>query len=258
MKPEKPLGGKAYGSIPHLPGSRTGPGDHCVAPYQASLLTCDTKSSTRTVIVQEKLDGSCVSVLRTESDIIPLVRSGYPADTSQYLQHRMFHDWAMGYRSWFMSSLDPGERVVGEWLAQAHGTRYDLSNNYDKVTADQSVFVPFDVIRGTKRATVQEFYWRFQQSFVLPKILHLGGALPISDAEALLGTHGHHGAIDPAEGVVYRLEDIEKHGKKDGPRRVVLVAKYVRPGKIDGKYLPDVGFNDENFYEEVWNWWPFD
>ena len=25
----KPLGRKAYGSIPHLPGSRLGPGDHC-------------------------------------------------------------------------------------------------------------------------------------------------------------------------------------------------------------------------------------
>lgn len=24
----KPLGGKSYGSIPHLPGSRLGPGDH--------------------------------------------------------------------------------------------------------------------------------------------------------------------------------------------------------------------------------------
>lgn len=37
MKPIKILGFKAYGSIPHLPDSRMGPGDHHCAPGQAKI-----------------------------------------------------------------------------------------------------------------------------------------------------------------------------------------------------------------------------
>lgn len=36
--PTKPLGHKAYGSIPHLPTSRLGPGDHHVTEGQARIL----------------------------------------------------------------------------------------------------------------------------------------------------------------------------------------------------------------------------
>lgn len=35
----KPLGQKAYGSIPHLPGSRLGPGDHHCHEGQAKIAT---------------------------------------------------------------------------------------------------------------------------------------------------------------------------------------------------------------------------
>lgn len=37
---QKPLGIKAYGSIPHLPGSRLGAGDHHLAIGQALIATC--------------------------------------------------------------------------------------------------------------------------------------------------------------------------------------------------------------------------
>ncbi len=37
-KPPKPLGGPAYGSIPHQPGSRLGPGDHTILPGQIRTL----------------------------------------------------------------------------------------------------------------------------------------------------------------------------------------------------------------------------
>ncbi len=254
----KPLGGKAYGSIPHLPESRTGPGDHCVPPEQASLLTSDTRSPTREVVVQEKLDGSCVAVLRTENAVIPLTRSGYPAITSPYEMHIMFDRWVQERADKFMRILDPGERMVGEWLAQAHGTRYDLQTRAEDLGLSPAdvVFVPFDIMEGSHRRVCREVYDRCQTDFVMPKILHCGGALPVDAADALLRPHGYHRAIDEAEGVVYRMEDVEKHRAKDGPRRVVLVAKYVRPGKVDGKYLPEIGFNEENFHEEVWNWRP--
>lgn len=58
----KPLGIKAYTSIPHLPGSRLGLGDHTINPGQAKICT-EGKVGER-VIVQEKIDGTCVAVLR--------------------------------------------------------------------------------------------------------------------------------------------------------------------------------------------------
>jgi hypothetical protein len=49
-----------------------------------------------------------------------------------------------------------------------------------------------------------------------------------------------HGAIDPVEGVVYRCE---RKGKVD------FLGKYVRPEKTDGYYLPGIGENTT----EIWN-----
>ncbi|MHA2068954.1 MAG: RNA ligase family protein, partial [Candidatus Thorarchaeota archaeon] len=64
MIPEKPLGHKNYGSIPHLPGSRRGPGDRGCSEQQAAMAIEKCKSKRHTVIVQEKLDGSNVGVAR--------------------------------------------------------------------------------------------------------------------------------------------------------------------------------------------------
>jgi hypothetical protein len=111
--PIKPLGGDLYGSIPHLPGSRVGPGDHTVTQQQADLFLVDTMSKTRRVIVQEKLDGSCTGVARIGDQIIPLQRKGYPAITSPYEQHHLFHDWAMERAQDFLSVLEDGERDGG-------------------------------------------------------------------------------------------------------------------------------------------------
>lgn len=130
IKEKKPLGHKAYGSIPHLPGSRRGQGDKGVSPEMARMFIGPAKPEHRIewVDVEVKLDGSCVAVANVEGNIIPLGRSGYPAISSPYEQHRLFHDWAMYHRRRFKNVLRPGERIVGEWLALAHGTRYDTGN----------------------------------------------------------------------------------------------------------------------------------
>jgi len=39
MTSNKPLNQKAYGSIPHLPGSRLGPGDYSIGEGQARIAT---------------------------------------------------------------------------------------------------------------------------------------------------------------------------------------------------------------------------
>src|SRR5438552_14984978 len=118
---EKPLGGRAYGHIPHLPGSRMGPGDHHCHQGQAQICTTRARDRYDLIIVQEKLDGSCVSVARIEGTIVPLTRAGYRAETSLYKQHHLFAHWVYENADRFLSILAEGERLCGEWLAQAHG-----------------------------------------------------------------------------------------------------------------------------------------
>lgn len=240
----KPLGSKAYGHIPHLPGSRLGAGDHYCSDWQARIATEEARDEHDRVIVQEKLDGSCVAVARLDGEIVPLVRSGSLAISTSHEQHRLFHNWAWSHRDRFLAVLREGERLAGEWLAQAHGTRYRLAPPLEP-------FVAFDLMQGNERAAYGEFRDRLQLDhdpvFNVPKCLSAGPPLSIPAAMALLGpaaggTYGHHGALDPVEGAVWR---VERRGV------VEFVCKYVRAEKEDGCYLPD-----ESGRQPVWNWRP--
>ena len=233
--PQKPLGIKAYGHIGHLPNSRMGPGDHHCHPGQASICTLKARDRHDLIIVTEKVDGSCVAVARLNGVLVPLIRAGWPAASARYEQHHLFHAWVMENQQRFMDRLRDGERFVGEWLAQAHGTRYQLPHE---------PFVIVDLMEGPKRRLFHEMQERLGGSggFVHPSVLHTGGPLPLEDALARLGTHGHHGGLDQAEGVVYR---VERRGVFD------FLAKWVRPDKTDGTYLPEISLKDP-----VWNWRP--
>lgn len=147
----KPLGGKAYGHIPHLPGSRMGPGDHHCHEGQAAMVTTKLQNKADVVTVTVKLDGSCVAVANIDGVIVPLIRSGYVATTSKYEQHHLFAQWVYQNQYRFLQVLLPGQRFVGEWLAMAHGTRYGLNHE---------PFVIFDLMAGDKRLPISELYWR--------------------------------------------------------------------------------------------------
>ena len=58
----KILSTKVYDSIPHLPGSRIGLSEKTVDRNKARMLTSQAINDSDLVIVQEKLDGSCVCV----------------------------------------------------------------------------------------------------------------------------------------------------------------------------------------------------
>ena len=138
----KPLGRKNYGHIPHLPGSRLGPGDHKCHEGQARIATLKARDKNDEIFVQEKLDGSNVGVARLGETIFPLGRAGYMASSSRFEQHRHFSNWAYANLERFMAVLRDGERVVGEWLMQAHGTRYKLTHE---------PFVAFDLMIEDER-----------------------------------------------------------------------------------------------------------
>jgi hypothetical protein len=241
----KPLGIKSYGHIPHLPGSRMGPGDHHCHEGQARIATQKARDRHDHIIVQEKLDGSNVAVARLDDRIVALTRAGYIASTSPYEQHHHFEKWAHRNRDRFLVALQNGERLVGEWLMQAHGTRYQLAHE---------PFVAFDLMVGQKRLIYDELLARTALGeFVTPYLLHRGGPLSIEETLRLLGTYGFHGALDPVEGAVWRVERNEQFGPAGRERRWVVdfLVKYVRPDKVDGAYLPEVSGQPA-----VWNWWP--
>ena len=232
-KIKKLLGRKNYGSIGHLPTSRLGPGDHHVHDGQAAICLSKARDRHDAIFVTEKLDGSNVGVARIDGVLHPLGRAGWPARSSPFEQHVLFHVWVMANQDRFLAVLDDGERIVGEWLAQAHGTRYVLPHE---------PFVVFDVMAGEERrpwATVVE---RARAGgFVMPRLLHAGYPISLERVLGLLEPSGH-GAVDSVEGAVWR---VEHRGAFD------FMAKFVRPDKEDGTYLPE-----RSSLPAVWNWRP--
>lgn len=226
----KPLGHKAYGSIPHLPGSRLGPGDHHCEEGQARIATERVRDKHDIIIVQEKLDGSNCSVAKVNDQIIALGRAGYRAESSNYEQHQIFAKWVKDNEILFDDLLEEGERVVGEWLAMAHGTRYKLKH---------IPFVPFDIMVKAKRQPYNIFATRVKAyGLPIPNLLHHGASFSIESALKAI-EHSGHGAIDPVEGAVWR---VERKGVVD------FLCKYVRHDKEDGKY-----FAEKNGGKITWN-----
>ncbi len=223
MANSKPLGQKAYGSIPHLPGSRLGPGDHHVTHGQAKIATEGSRDKHDFIIVQEKLDGSNVAVAKVEGEVIALNRAGYLATTSPHQQHRVFARWVAENEGRFAALLNEKERVCGEWLALAHGTRYQLLHE---------PFVPFDILTGMERVTYEQFGDRVQQhGFTVPLVLHKGNSsFSVDEMIRAIGKSGH-GALDEVEGAVWR---VERKGKVD------FLCKYVHHHKQDCKYFAEI------------------
>lgn len=231
---KKPLGGKAYGSTPHLIGSRLGPGDHRVHEGQHQICCGKPRKGWR-INVTEKLDGCCVAVARDGRDLIALGRVGYLAEDSKFEHVRAFGLWLRRHEEVF-KDLRCGERLVGEWLALAHGTRYRLMH---------APFVPFALFDGKgegSRRPVGEMRDRAaDMGLPLPHQIAEGPITP-EEALAALGDHGFHGAIELPEGAVWVVE-------RDG--RYQFAAKYVRAEKQDGALLPEISGGPA-----VWNWRP--
>ena len=196
-----------------------GPADHCCDPGMLKIATEETRDYDEIVIVQEKLDGSNVSVAKVGGKILSLTRAGYLATTSPFPMHHMFARWVRQNENRF-DFLEEGQRICGEWLIQAHGTRYDLPHE---------PFVVFDIIANKDRLIYEEFLDKVQSRFTTPRLISRGPSLSVETAMEMIKTSGH-GAIDPVEGAVWRVEKGNK---------VSFLAKYVRLDKVDGLYLPE-------------------
>ena len=228
---DRPLGRKAYGSIPHLPESRPTPGDHQITPGQADICQRNARSKDRRIIVQEKLDGACTAVAKTrDGAIIALSRSGQPARSHPFPHIRLFANWVDLRQDEFDYLLAPSQRIVGEWLAVAHGIRYDLPHD---------LWVYFDQFDERNRRMTQARMHPELPEFCRPATtVHTGGPTPAAELLAGIG-NGYSGAEEPAEGLVYRVEH---------KGQVEFLAKYVRHDLEPGRYM-----TREPGDEPVWN-----
>lgn len=236
----KPLGHKAYGSIPHLPGSRTGPADHTINDGMSRICCERVRDHRDTIVVQEKLDGSNCAVAKINGRIIALGRAGYLATSSRYEMHHRFAEWVAERESAFESLLGEGDRVCGEWLAQAHGTRY-------VPIPVEDLFRPFDIMWGLHRHSSAVVRDRCERVGLCPvTTLSVGGPVPVKKALRMLESSFYSLPTVEGwrEGCVWR---VERFDPDEGVVNVDFLAKYVRPEKVDGLYLNQ----DEPLWVEV-------
>lgn len=235
---DKPLGHKAYGSIPHLPGSKRGPGDHGMPENQAAILLGKRKvGKCWKIVVQEKLDGSCMSVAKIHGQVVALGRAGYLASSSPYRHCRLFAEWVEARLERFDKLLLEGERVVGEWLLLAHSIRYWIVNSSD-------LFVAFDIMRGHDRVHPSEVVERCALAGIRA-INPIYYGEPTDSAPQHMHTwlcnRPTFASDQFPEGLIYRGLH---HGK------VVMLAKWVRSDFEAGRYLSRDGVDIFNFPPE--------
>lgn len=220
----KPLNRKNYGSIPHLSNSKLGENDHFIGIGQERILTQKKRDKHDTILVFEKYDGSNVGIAKKEGEIFALTRNGYEASTSPYRQHHEFTKWVKKREAYFKKILNEGERLIAEWLLQAHGIIY-------KITSEPIVF--FDYFDAeNNRFTYDKLK---NLDLPLPRMLHQGEPARVEELLSVLNQKTEHiKSNENPEGMVYRVERKEQ---------VDFLAKWVSPDFEPGKYC--IGIEDE-------------
>lgn len=229
----KPIGRKNYGSIPHLHNSKLGEGDHYISEGQERILTTKARDKYDRILVFEKYDGSNVGIAKFENKIFALTRSGYEASTSPYKQHHLFADWVKKRELLFADMLENGERIAGEWLAQAHGLVY-------KIEIEPIVFFDFFTPNNERKLFEELSAIAIKYGLQPPRKLHEGQPVTVEKLLPLLNekTKGLE-SVELPEGMVYR---VERKGKVD------FLAKYVRSDFPTGQFCINV--EEQNL---IWN-----
>jgi hypothetical protein len=145
------------------------------------------------------------------------------------MHHHIFADWVSQHSERFFEVLTVGERLVGEWLALAHGTRYNPAKY-----CGWEPFVAFDIFTTeNKQLNYKQFEQRINFKFHLPPLVSYGQPCSIKTAQELLPNSGYGG--EHVEGYMWR---VERKGAMD------FMCKWVNPDFEPGCLLSDM----------YWNW----
>lgn len=231
MKNIKPLGGKSYGSIPHLLGSKIGTADKHIHQGQHDILTKKKRDKHDVIIVTEKYDGSNVAIAKKDNKIFALTRSGYEAHTSPYEQHHKFHAWVTQNSLFFNAALKNGFSLSCELLIKRHSLEYEIDDLYN------FPIVAFDLLENKKRTNYDTFLAFMLEATLakipLPRVIHKGDCITVEDSLTILNDRelfcmNPIRCLEKPEGVVYRCE---RKGVFD------FCGKFVRHDFEPGKYL---------------------
>ena len=123
---KKVIKGKNYGSIPHISSSRLGQHDKYLDTGQEKIIFEKVRDKHDRIIATLKLDGTNVGILRKGNELIAIQRKGYDCVVSPYKQHHEFDMFVQLNKKLFMSVLEDGQRMVGEWCYQVHSIEYTI------------------------------------------------------------------------------------------------------------------------------------
>jgi len=190
---------KAFASIQHLPGSKLiDAEDKLLGAEQVKWLTQRRRTNADMVIITEKVDGMNAAVLRRGDFLHPLIRKGYDCRANPLPWINAFANFVDEHALRFLSVLEDGERICGEWMVKTHTLTYKLPHE---------PFVAFDIIKDAERLPYLKFKERASAGgFITAGLVNMGEAMPPEMALGLLGD-GYHGVVGKPEGLIYRYED---------------------------------------------------
>ncbi len=146
-----------YPRTPHLFGSRGTDDDKHLGPDESLQLIAD-----RSLIVEEKLDGTNVGIHFTTSGRLVLQCRGHEISPGMHPQYDLFKQWTMAKRQVLESMLEDRLILFGEWLYARHSLHYRQLPHYffefDIYNKRQQAFLSLDlrlaVLKGTGVCTV--------------------------------------------------------------------------------------------------------
>jgi RNA ligase len=114
-----------YPRTPHLFGSRGTDDDKYLDRGESSELIAD-----RSLIVEEKLDGTNVGIHFTTAGRMVLQCRGHEITEGMHAQYDLFKQWTMGKRPVLETKLSDRFILFGEWLYARHSLHYRRLPHY--------------------------------------------------------------------------------------------------------------------------------